>query len=180
MRLPSISLVAVVAVGLLTAGCGSSGSKTTSTTDWVNGVCSSVATWQTSIKSSANSLKGGNLSQNSLKTAVGDMKSATDTLQSDLKDLGKPDSDAGQKAKDSIDELTSELKKDTDTMKSAADDVSDLSSAATAATTISTTFASMGTQVKSTFSSLKQLDPKGELKTAFQQSSACQKLSKSS
>ena len=115
MRLPSISLVAVVAVGLLTAGCGSSGSKTTSTTDWVNGVCSSVATWQTSIKSSANSLKGGNLSQNSLKTAVGDMKSATDTLQSDLKDLGKPDSDAGQKAKDSIDELTSELKKDTDT-----------------------------------------------------------------
>ena len=38
----------------------------------------------------------------------------------------------------------------------------------------------MGTQVKSTFSSLKQLDPKGELKTAFQQSSSCQKLSKSS
>ena len=180
MRLPAISLAAVVAVGLLTAGCGSSSPKTTSTTDWVNGVCSSIVTWKSSIKSSTDSLKGGNLSQDSLKTTAGDMKSATETLQSDLKDLGKPDTDTGQKAKDSIDQLSSELKKDTDSIKSAADDVSNLSSAATAVTTISTTLATMGSQVSSTFSSLKQLDPKGELQSAFQKSSSCKKLSSSS
>ncbi len=95
MHLRPISLVAVVAVALLAAGCGSSSTKTTSTTDWVNGVCSSVATWQSSIKASTDSIKGGNLSQDSLKTAAGDMKSATETLQSDLKDLGKPNTQAG-------------------------------------------------------------------------------------
>jgi hypothetical protein len=179
MRLHAVSVVVVVAVGLSLAGCGSKSSEPKSPADWANGFCSAVTTWKSSIKSSTDSLKG-NLSQDSLKTTAGDVKSATETLESDLKDLGKPDTQAGQQAKDSTDQLSSELKKGTDSIKTAADGISDVSSARTAATTIRTTLTTMGTQVSSTLTSLKQLDPKGELQTAFQQSSSCKQLSSSS
>jgi hypothetical protein len=180
MRLRSIALVVVVAVGLLAGGCGSKSSQPMSPADWANGVCSSITTWKTSIKSSTDSLKGGNLSQDSVKATAGDVTSATETLASDLKDLGKPNTQAGQQAEDSIGQLSSDLKTDTDAIKSAANGISNLSTARTAAATIRTTVATMGNQVSSTVTSLKQLDPKGELHTAFQQSSACTQLSSSS
>lgn len=176
VRLRLFAVVLVVAVGLVAAGCGSNSSQTMSTADWADGVCSAIVTWKSSIKSSTASLTGGNLSQDSLETAAGDMKSATETLGSDLEDLGKPDTQAGQQAKDSIDQLSSELKTGADSMKSAADDISDVSSARAATTTMSSTLATMRNQVSSTVTSLKQMDPTGELQTAFQQSSSCAQL----
>ncbi len=138
-RLPSFALVLVLAV--LAAGCGSKSSEPTSPADWADGVCSAITTWKSSITSSADSLKGGNLTQDSLKSAGDDMKSATDTLESDLKDLGKPDTQSGQQAKDSLDQLSSDLKTDSDSIKTAVDDVTDLSGVPAAATTVGSTLA---------------------------------------
>jgi hypothetical protein len=177
-RLFSLALVLVLAV--LAAGCGSKSSEPTSTADWADGVCSAITTWAGSIKSSADSLKGGNLTQDSLKSAGDEMNSATDTLESDLKDLGKPDTQSGQQAKDSIDQLSSDLSADSDSIKTALDGVSDPSDVPSATATVSSTLATMQSQVTSTVDSLKQLDAQGELQTAFQQSSACQQLSSSS
>ena len=178
LRLPSFALVLVLVV--LAAGCGSKSSQPTSTADWADGVCSAFTTWKSSITSSADSLKGGDLSQDSLQSTADDMKSATETLESDLKDLGKPDTQAGQQAKDSLDQLSSDLKTDTDSIQTAVDGVSDLSGVASAIATVSTTFATMQSQVISTFNSLEQLDAQGELQSAFEQSSACQQLSSAS
>jgi len=178
LRLPSFALVLVLVV--LAAGCGSKSSQPTSTADWADGVCSAFTTWKSSITSSADSLKGGDLSQDSLQSTADDMKSATETLESDLKDLGKPDTQAGQQAKDSLDQLSSDLKTDTDSIQTAVDGVSDLSGVASAIATVSTTLATMQSQVISTFNSLKQLDAQGELQSAFEQSNACQQLSSSS
>ena len=108
------------------------------------------------------------------------MKSATDTLESDLKDLGKPDTEAGQQAKDSLDQLSSDLSTDTDTITSAIDDVSGVSGIAAAVTTVSTTLATMQTQITSAYTSFTQLDAKGELETPFQQASSCQQLTSGS
>ena len=170
----------VVLVTLLAAGCGSKKPKTTA--DWANGVCTAISTWTGSIKSSADSIKSSGLSKDSLQSAADDMKSATDKLESDLKDLGKPNTPAGQQAKDAADQLSSDLKTDTDSIKTAVDSVSGVGGVATAVATVSTTVGKMGGQVTSTFTSLQQLsaDAKGELQTAFQQSSACQQLSSSS
>ena len=176
-RLIALALVTVVAVGLVAAGCGS---KPKSAAEWADGFCSAVTTWKTSLTSSRDSLTGGNLSKDSLETAAGDVKSATDTFESDLKDLGKPNIQAGQQAKDLTDQLSSDLKTGTDSIKSAADDISGIASTGTAAASIGTTLATMLNQVSSTFTSLKQLEPKSELQTAFQQSSACKQLSSSS
>ena len=175
-RLPFVSLVLVVA---LLAACGSKSSQPSSTADWANGVCTAISTWESSLISAADSLKGGNLSKNSLQSAVDDMTSATDTLQSDLKGLGKPDTQAGQQAKDSIDQLSTELKTGADSIKTAANGASDLSSTIAAAPTITAALKTMANQISSTYTSLKQLDAKGDLQAAFQQSSACKQLSAS-
>ena len=95
------------------------------------------------------------------------MKSATDTLESDLKDLGKPNTEAGEQAKTSIDQLSSDLTTDVDSIKTAVDGVSDVNSAITAAATVTMALTTMKNQVTSTYTNLKQLDSKGELQTAF-------------
>ncbi len=178
MRRSSAALV--LALALLAAGCGSKDSaEPTSTADWADGVCSAISTWTTSLASAADSVKT-NPSTDGLKSAADDAKSATETLESDLKDLGKPNTQAGQQAQDSIEQLSSDLKTDTDSIKTAVDGMSGISGLATAVATISTTLATMKDQVTSTFDSLQQLDVKGELTMAFQQSSACQQLTSSS
>ena len=175
-RVAPISLVLVsAALGLVAAGCGGSKSQPT-TAEWVDGVCSSVVTWKNSLTSTAQSLQGGNLSEGSLKDAADEMKSATETLQSDLKDLGKPESESGQQAKESIDQLSSELNDGADSIKSSADDASDASGIVTATASITATIGTMATEISSTVKSLQQLDPGGELQTAFNNSSSCQEI----
>ena len=174
-RLPLIALVFVsAALGLVAAGCGSKSQPTTA--EWVDGVCSSVVTWKNSLTSAAQSLQGGNLNEDSLKGAGDDVKSATDTLESDLKDLGKPESESGQQAKESIDHLSSELSDGADSIKSTVDDVSDVSGIVSATASITATLGAMATQISSTVKSLQQLEPGGELQTAFNDSSSCQEI----
>ncbi len=173
--LPPVVLVLIVA--LVAAGCGSKKSSSpTSTADWTNSVCSAINTWKTSLTATANSLQGGNLSKSSLQSAAADAKSATDTLASDLKSLGKPNTQAGQQAKDLVDQLATELTADVDSIKQTADGATGILGAVSAAGVAANTLSTMRTQLSSTVKSLQQLDAKGELQTAFQQSSACKQL----
>ena len=168
----------------LAAGCGSSGGGSTTTTTtsasatdtWASGVCSSITTWQAAITSAAGSVKS-DPTKNGLQAATGDAKSATETLSSDdLKGLGKPDTPSGQQAKDSLDKLSANLQQDVATIESAVKGVSGVSGALAVASTVTGTFATMRTLVKTTFTDLQGLDAKGELKTAFTNSSACSSL----
>ena len=146
---------------------------------WASGFCSSVTTWQSSIKSAGSELKS-NPSKDSLNTATDDIKSASDTLVSDLKDLGKPDTKQGQDAKDSVDQLSSELKDEVNQIESDVKNASGLQGAATAARSVSTTLSTMKNQVNSAVTKLGQANPDGELKQAFQNSSDCDSLTSSS
>ena len=115
-----------VSLVVLAAGCGSSGDSSTTTTTsasatetWASGVCTSLTTWQDAIKSAAGSLKS-DPTKSGLQTAVDDTKSATQTLSSDLKGLGKPDTPAGQQAKDSLDQLSTSLEQNVTTIENLA------------------------------------------------------------
>ena len=171
------ALVPVVVALALASGCGGS-SDTSSASDWANNFCSALATWSSSVRSTANSLKA-NPSKDSLKSAAGDLESASNTLVSDLKDLGKPDTKAGQDAKDAIDQLSSEVEDDVQEMKSAVDKASGVQGVVTAASSVSATLSKMGTQINSALSKLDSADPGGELKQAFRDSSACKNLTSS-
>jgi len=121
-------------------------------------------------------LRGGNLSADSLKTATSGITDATNELASDLKDLGKPDTDAGDKAKEATDQLSSDVKDDVQTMKDAVENASGAAGAATAASTIVATLSKMGTQVSSAATKLQQADAKGELEKGFKDASSCSDL----
>ena len=173
-----------VAVGaslaFLAAGCGSSGGGSTtteasSTATWASGVCSSITTWKAAITSAADSVKS-DPTMTGLQTAADDATSATQTLASDLKGLGKPDTPSGQQAKDSLDTLSTNLQQDVATIESAIKDASGVSGALTATSTVTGTLGMMRTQITTTFTDLQGLDAKGELKTAFANSSACNSL----
>ena len=176
-------IVVVALLALIAAGCGSGGgsSATTTTTSasatdtWASGVCSSITTWQAAVKSAAASVTT-DPTKSGLQKAVGDAQAATQTLTSDLKGLGKPDTQAGQQAQDSLTKLSTSLHQDVATIQTAVKGASGLSGAVTAVSTVTATLATMETQVKTTITNLQGLDAKGELKAAFTNASACNAL----
>jgi hypothetical protein len=174
----AISSLAVLVV--LAAGCGGGGgggsSDTESAQDWADGLCSAINTWTDSLRSASQSVTGGNLSQKSLKQAASDLKDSTAQLKDDLDDLGKPDLSSGDKAKESVDTLSSNISDDVDKINGAIDDVQNGGSLTSALTTVTSTISTMGTQVQTTFSDLEKLDPEGELESAFKNASSCESL----
>ena len=165
-------VVAVLAAVALLAGCGKK-STTTPATDWANGVCTAITTWKTSVTTAVDSVKSGNLTKESVQTAADDVKSATDTFTQDLKKLGKPNTDSGKQAKQEIDQLSTQISDGTQKIEDTVKNASGLSGLVTAAPSIISTLQTMGNEVSSTITSLKQLDAKGELQTAFKQAPAC-------
>jgi ABC-type transporter Mla subunit MlaD len=175
-------LLPLLSVAFVAAGCGgsSSSSDTTSASDWADSVCSAITTWTASLQSAAESLKGGNISKDSVNSAADDVKSATDTFVDDLKGLGKPDTEAGAQAKDEIDSLSDELKADSQKIEDAVDSASGASGTLSAVSVVSSTLVTMGNQLSSAFSELEKLDPKGELEDAFKQADSCKSITQSS
>jgi hypothetical protein len=179
--LMKLALLPVALAAVLAAGCGggsSSSSSSPSPKDWANSLCTAITTWSTSVKNSGQSLQSGNLSKDKLKQTTNDIKSATHTLAEDLKGLGKPNTDAGQQAKDAMDQLSSQVDDDVAEMQKAADKAagSGASGAAAAATSIASTLSKMGTQISTAASKLQSADAKGDLEKGFRDAPACKNL----
>jgi hypothetical protein len=182
----SACLLAVVALAMLSAGCGgkssssssqSTSAASTSAADWANGLCSAVSTWSTSVQTTTTSLKG-NVTEDSLKSASADVTKATDEFVNDLKGLGTPDTESGKKAKETLDTLAGQLKTNVQTIDKAVNEASGTSGALKAVSTVSSTLVTVGDQVTTAFTSIQQLDTKGELDKAFRNSEKCKALNK--
>lgn len=180
-----LALVPVALAVVLVAGCGGGGSSSSSSSpspkDWADNLCSAITTWSNSVKTAGESLKSGNLSEGDLKNTTSEIKSATNTFADDLKSLGKPNTDAGQQAKDAIDKLSTQINDDVDHLQSAVNDAAGQGTkgAVTAASSIATSLSTMSTQIASAASKLQQADAKGELEQGFRDAPACKKLSSS-
>ncbi len=168
------SLVVALVAAFLASGCG--GGDDNSATAWADDVCSAITTWSDSITSTADSLRGGNLSEGAVKSAVDDLQSATSDFVDDVRGLGAPDTDSGEQAKESLDQLADDADESLSTIQSAVDDASGVSGVVQAVTAIGTALSTLGTQISSTFSELEQLDAGGELESAFKDADSCQDL----
>ncbi len=178
----SFVLVGLAAlVVLVGAACGGSGGDETTTSaaaatqDWANGICTATNTYIKSLTSLGDTLKGGNLSRDSLNSALDDAKSATQTFGDDIKAVGSPPVSDSQ-TKKVLENLQDELSKDADTIKSALSDVSNATEALSAVSTVTGTLANVGTQISGAYSEIKQSDPKGTTQSAFQNAPACSSL----
>jgi nitrate/nitrite-specific signal transduction histidine kinase len=162
-------LVSVLVV--LAAGCGKSKPKTA--TDWANGVCSAVSTWTTSLSDAADSVKGGNVTKDSVQTAANDAKDATDKLTKDLKKLGKPNTESGPKAQQTVDTLSHQIDEGVTTIQNTVASVTSISNAVNAVAIIGSTLTVLKTDITAAYTSLEQINPGGELQQAFRQADDC-------
>ena len=179
-----LALAPLALAVVLVAACGGSSSSSSepSPKDWADGLCAAITTWSNSVKAAGESLKNGSLSEGDLKKSSSEIKSATNTFADDLKGLGKPNTDAGQQAKDAIDKHATQINEDVDTLQSAVNDAAGKGTkgAVSAASSIATSLSTMSTQIASAASKLQQSDAKGELEQGFRDAPACKKLSSSS
>jgi hypothetical protein len=171
-------LLPALAAVVLAAGCGGS-SQPETTTDWANGLCTAITTWKSSITSAADSLKGGDISKASLQSAYDDVRSATSTFEDDIKGLGKPDTQAGEQAKDLLGSLAQEVDDGVQTIKDAVDSASSVTGILKAVSVASATLGIMASQVSLTFRQLRNLDAAGELESAFKDADSCASLTAS-
>jgi len=174
----AVAAAAVAAATLLLAGCGGSGGGTTTsaTENWADGMCSATATWQSSLQETADSVKNGTPTRQKLQSAATDAIDATQTYLDTLGGLGKPDTQAGQEAKASVDRLRTQLKTGLDTMQSAIDGATGVGGVVNAVSVVTNTLVTMRGEVRSTVDHLQQLDAGDELKQAFSDTDSCSSL----
>jgi hypothetical protein len=169
-------LVTALLAAMLAAGCGGDdgGDGGSSATDWANDLCSTITEWTESVEATSNSLRGGNLSEESLRDAADEFRSATQQFVDDVRGLGAPDTDAGEEAKEEIDQLADAIDEDVAEIEEAVEGGEGLAATVSAVTTA---LAGMGEELASTFTALEQLDAGSELEEAFRDAEACDELS---
>jgi len=109
-----------------------------------------------------------------------EIQSATQTLSDDLHGLGRPDTESGQRAKDTIDQLATNLDTSLQKINEAVDNASGTAGAVTAASTIGTSLVAMADHVSTAFQQLQDIDAQGELKSAFESADSCAGLTTTS
>jgi hypothetical protein len=182
MRTTIPILLTGLAAAFLLAGCGSKGTTTStaSTADWAGSVCTAITTWKTSVTSAVDSVKSGTISKSSLQDAADQVKSADQTFADSIKNLDKPNTKAGSQAKQSLDQLSTDITTEQQKISTAIEGVTSVVGIVTAAPIVLDSLKTMATDVSTTFKQLRTLDTSGELSSAFDQASACQSLTKSS
>ncbi len=173
-----IAAAAVLAVAA--AGCGGSdesSSEATPTSEWADGFCTAITTWTdslTSVKDQFTDLSS--FSEEGLRSAADDVRSATDTLVEDLKGLGAPDTESGEEVKSSLDDLSSTLETESDAIQTTVDETSGITELPGAAKDILASLSAMSTAFSSTLDTIENADAKGELEDALEASPACDDL----
>ncbi len=188
MRGRVFALVVATALLGVAAGCGSSGnsegtlSSTTVTpaSAFADGLCSAASTYKQSVTSAASSLKGGKPTKGDVQGAVDDLTSATQKLVTDLKALDAPGTSDGQKAKQAVSGLATELQNDMQAIKASLQAISSVADIPGVVTTVSATLQAAQSEITAAVAQLQALDPKSELQQAFKDSGACKSLSSSS
>ena len=177
-----VGLAAIVIAAVIARVKDDGGSKTLTTTEWADAVCTDLGTWKTSITSLA-SASGGTLTKESLKQKLADAQTATDQLISELKALGKPDLAAGDQLKQQLDSSAEELNTSYESLKAAAQDAENADTPAAfiqALAKLAPEFGALLQQIQTTVSDLRSADVAGSAKTELQQafdgSAACQSL----
>jgi uncharacterized phage infection (PIP) family protein YhgE len=171
---PTVGARVAAAVAVLAlAACG--GSSDSASETYANGVCSELSTWVTELEGEFKTLTDAGLStdKSDLQDAVDEAADATETMVADIKELGPPETDAGNQVKSELDELGTRLIEQVDTIKRALDSSTGVLSQVS---TLTAAFSTMANDLKTTWDSVKRLDPGNELADAFENASDCESL----
>ena len=181
MRRTWLLAVVVLAMAGIAAGCGGDDeSDADPTAAWAAGFCNAVTDWTDELRTITSQFSDtSNLSQDGLESAAGDLRDATDTLVSDLKDLGGPETDSGEAVKSSLDSLSTTLESETSDIEDTAQGVSSIADLPSAISSISASLAALGTAFSETLTAIDDADVNGELQAALEDSPECADINSS-
>ena len=162
------------AVAVLAAGCGDDES---SPEEWANGVCSAFSDWSESVATAGEELRSGATTKDDVEAAVDEFEDATDEFVDDIRGLDELETENGQQAKETLDQLADNVDQNKEDIQETVSGASGVEEVVAAVSSIATTLATMGEQVQTTFQELEQLDPGSELSDAFENAEDCQALS---
>jgi methyl-accepting chemotaxis protein len=170
----AVAAALLVAGVLAVAGCGGDDEGSASET-YANDVCSTMSTWVTDVQGTVNDLtdKGLSITRDDIQNAYDEAKDSTDTMVNDLEGHGAPETEDGQQAKSELDDLASELRQQLDVIEEAINSGGGLT---TIAATVTTAVSTAANAVNTTFQNLRNLNPPGELRDAFESSDDCNSL----
>jgi hypothetical protein len=170
---PRIAQFLLLAVLVLT-GCGGDDGSSASE-NYANDVCSNLSTWVTDIQGTVQNLtdQGLSISRDDIQQAYDDAKESTDTMVNDLEQLGPPETEEGNQAKSELDDLATERRQQLDVIEQA---INSGGGVASIAATVTTAVSTAANAVNSTYQSLQNLNPPGELRDAFENSDDCNSL----
>ncbi len=180
----------VTAFAVLAAGCGDSGddepsatpSETTesasSVEDWVDGVCTAVATWRVDITTATATLEDPkNVSVNSFNEAATGVADATGALADEVAGLGPPDIEAGEELQEELTSLSDNVASEVDTLNGATgDETSTADDMIAQAATITGSISTISGEIEATLNNLAALDTGSELQDAIATTESCQEL----
>jgi hypothetical protein len=154
-------------------GSGSSSGGTESKAQWADQLCSALSTWQKSLQAAGSKASGGQVTKESLQSAFGGVEDANKQLRSDLQSLGKPPTPTAAQARDTLEQLATDLTTNVDKVKQALSGSGGLAGAATAASSAAT---AMSKDVQNAGQQLQSLSTDSGWQKAFQSSASCRKL----
>jgi len=179
-RLMLIAALIVSALALVAAGCGGGDDESSDAVpadQWADEFCTAVSSWKTSLQEIGDRFQDlSSINEDSLKEAADDAESTTDEFVDDLKGLGRPDTQSGQEIEDSLTTLEDTVETEKSDVKDAVDNVDNLSDVPGAISAVGSALMSMANALQSTLDAIDSEDVGGELKTAFDQSDACDGL----
>jgi ABC-type transporter Mla subunit MlaD len=171
-RVLALAAVPLSALALVASGCGGDDGGGAAT-EWAGDVCTAITTWTDAIGDAVNSVQGTGLSRDAVESAADDAREATETFADDLRGLGAPDTEAGDEARDTVEQLADDIEQELDEL---GENVSNASGIVDAVTAVTSTLTAMSDQLSSTLEQLEQLDVRGELEDAFEEAPACDEL----
>jgi hypothetical protein len=174
--------IASIAVAALLMRLTADDNAPPSANEWADAVCADLATWRTSITSLAD-VGGGTLTPESLGDKIDEANGATQTLVTELKDLGAPDLGSADQLQAALDTAANDLESSFDTLRQGAEDAAKASSPAAfieALAALAPQFQALLDTISTTVDELQSADVAGvaqaELQEAFADASSCQQL----
>jgi hypothetical protein len=168
----------VTVLALLAAGCGGDDGDEASSADvWAEDFCTLVTDWEDELERIRDELGDvADLSSDALETAAEDADAVTQDLIDNLRDLGAPDTPSGDAVEQEVEELGDTIDAEREEIREAVDDADGLAGLAEAVGVVGASLAAMATALEETLRSIDEADAEGELRTALDESPACEEL----
>jgi len=181
VRLAAVVVLAVVVLALVVAGCGGGGGGVSAEEAWAEGVCSSIASWQTEVETIATdavaAITEPGATRATVEAAIDDGLAATRTLVDDLRASIPPETPDGDEAKAELEAFVDDVSAANDEVENALEalpDTARLPQVITELSSLATTLQQTIVSGRTLVTDLQELG--GEIRDGFENAGSCQEL----